>query len=110
MFRMVRAALTKDDPELAAPVLCEGYEFPLDLGRKIAQYGLVRRVYAERRRSKDEARWQCRDHSAFEVAISLKGRERHSGGWSGLVVCVECSDANPVIEGLKGQMQVLVGL
>src|SRR5579863_5068237 len=104
------AAFAKNDFELAPPMFGEGDEFPLDLGRKIAQHGFVRRVDAQSRRGKDEARWKLGNFGAGKVALSFESREGHTGRWRGLAVRIERSNSNPVINGLQRQMQVLAGL
>ena len=105
----VCAALAKDDFQFATPMLAEGNQFPLNLGREITKHGLVGGVNAQSRRSQQQSRRERRNLGACEVTLTLKSRKPAVTALGRLPVCVEYADANPIIEGLQGQMKVFIG-
>jgi len=92
-------------------VFSEGDQFPLDLGREVAEDGFVGGMNAEGGSSEQEARGKLRDFSAGEVALPLEGGERAGAliAGRGLAVGVEGANANPVVEGLEGEVKIFVG-
>jgi len=95
---------------MLAPALVEGQELPLDVRRKVTQDGLGGRVdvqcggdEVETRRLRGE-----RDVAEVSVALELAGSQGETGGRvSGREVVV--ADADPVVEALECEVEVVVG-
>ena len=107
--RLFLAVFAEDDLEFLPPLLGYRDQFPLDLWGEVAKDRFVGRVDAESRANEKEARRERRDFNAAKVAGAIEGRHHAAGGAVGAVV-VEGADADPVIERLKGKVQVFVGL
>src|ERR1700761_6620351 len=95
------AVFAKDDFELATPVFGEGNQFPLDLGREVAQDRFVGGMNAQGWRGKDKSRREGRDFSSREVAEALEGREWIGTPGDGSAIVIEGADADPVVECLE---------
>src|ERR1700733_7767156 len=103
-------AFAEDDLQFAAPVFGERDEFPLDFRREIAKYRLIGGMNSQRGRGERKARWQRGNFGAGKIALPLEGRQGPGVACDDLPVLIQCADANPIVEGLHGQMQILIGL
>ena len=95
-----------DDADLLTPAFVEGEEVPFDAGGEVFENQLGGRVDVEGGGDQVEARGEGGEFDSAEVAVALELAEAGSGV-GGLQVVV--TDANPVVEALQGEVEVVVG-
>jgi len=95
-----------DDADLLTPAFVEGEEVPLYAGADVAEDDLCGGMDVQRGGYEVEARWERGELDAAEVAVALELAEA-GGGVGGLQMVV--ADADPVVEALQGQVEIVVG-
>ena len=94
-----------DDSDLGAPAFVEGEEVPFDAGGEVLEDDLRGWVDVEGGGDQVEARGERGEFEAAEVAVALELAKAFFV--SGLQVVV--TDADPVVEALQGEVEVVVG-
>ena len=95
-----------DYADLLAPSFVEREEVPLYAGADVAEDDLCGGMDVQRGGYEVEAGREWGEFDAAEVAVALELAEAGSGV-GGLQVVV--TDANPVVEALQGEVEVVVG-
>ena len=97
--------LSPYDADLLSPTFIERKKIPLNAWRQVTEYGFGGRVDVQGGGYEVEAGWLRREMQAAEVAMALELAET-------LLVSslqVVMSDADPVVEALQGEVEVVVG-
>jgi len=97
--------LSPYDADLLSPTFIERKKIPLNAWRQVTEYGFGGWVDVQGGGYEVEAGWLRREMEATEVAVALELAKALL--ISGLQVVM--ADANPVVEALQGEMEVVVG-